>query len=779
MNISNPKSRLRRLSLKRGLDLTILSMGLFTIALILLTGEAYRRLAIDNQRQTLATVVAVETDKVMQSLSEKSRQLGLDIQHHPDVRNAILNNDGTEVRSLADQFKRFFVTAGILKLEAMWVFDPDFRTVAFASRTGRPEDSTARCNTLLHEASKRTGHKRLRTLSRLCMHNGRAYYAQLLPIGLLPSGYVVVVSDPSHNLVELEKGLKLPIELYQPGGHPLYRSNNWSDGLNPRASLEAVHQLVASNGKPVLDIHVQRDFLPFYERLLQLQHMIIFLAIIATVLTMIVARYVTRKIVLEPLHYISSQLRRTGTGRRVSDLSDQSIIAVHEFAELQELYSALHDMALTDPLTQLPNRLHFEHSLETMFESACANNETHALCYLDLDQFKIVNDSCGHSAGDLLLQQLSGVFRQHIRSVDLFARIGGDEFALLLEHCSPSDSMRIANQLREAVKDFKFFWRERCFSVGVSIGVVPIRANSGSSSRIMSLADASCYIAKQQGRNRVHLCTESDTEIEAYDAGIRWATRLQQALADDSFELCCQPILGCARRQQHAEFLEILVWLHTDTDELIAPGEFLPAAERYNLVSSIDRWVLEKAFSWLQENPRLDAGTRYSFNLSGYSLADDDFLSFVIDRIDKSGINPKLLAFEITESGAAINFSKTLKFVSTLKDMGCCFILDDFGTGLSSFTCLQSLNVDYLKIDGHFVKRILRSDVDLRVLDAIVQIGRSLHITTIAECVESELIFRKMEMLGVDLAQGYYFQEPVRLKEYQQNVQKTPAIYSE
>jgi len=774
----NPKSRLRRLSLKRGLDLTILSMGLFTIALILLTGEAYRRLAIDNQKQTLATVVAIESDMIMQTLSEKSRQLGLDIQHHPDVRNAILHNDGTEVHSLADEFKRFFVTTGILKLETLWVFDTAFRTVAFASRTGSPENSSARCDTLLHEASKRAGHERLRTLSRLCTYNGRTYYAQLLPIDLRPSGYVVVVSDPAHNLMELEKGLKLPISLYEQGEHLLYRSSSWSDVIHPRASLEAVYQLTATNGEPALDIQVQGNFLPFYESLVQLQRLIILLAIAATVATMIVARYVTRKIVLEPLHYISSQLRRTGTGRRISDLSDQNIIAVHEFAELQELYSALHDMALTDPLTQLPNRLHFERRLENMFESARANNETHALCYLDLDQFKIVNDSCGHAAGDLLLQQLAGVFREYIRSVDLFARIGGDEFALLLEHCSPSDSLRIANQLRKAVKDFQFFWRERCFSVGVSIGVVPIRANSGGTSRIMSLADASCYIAKQQGRNRVHMYSESDTQVDAYDSDIRWAARLQQALSEDSFQLFCQPVLGCARRQRHAEFLEILVWLRTDTNELIAPGQFLPAAERYNLVSIIDRWVFEKALSWLQENPCLDTCTCYSFNLSGYSLAEDDFLNFVIDRIDNSGINPELLAFEITESGAAINFTKTLKFISTLKGMGCRFILDDFGTGLSSFTYLQSLNVDYLKIDGHIVNQILRSDVDLHVLDAIVQIGHSLHITTIAECVESELIFRKLQSLGVDQAQGYYLQEPVRLGEYRHKIHNTPAISS-
>ncbi len=779
MNIANPKTRLRRLPLKRGLDVTILSMGLFTIALIMLTGEAYRRLAVDNQQQSLATVVAIETDEVLQTLAEKSRQLGLDIQQHPDVRNAVHNHGSTSVHSLTEQFKRFFVTASVLKLEAIRILDSDFRTLAFASRTGSAETATARCDRLQQDAAKRTGHERLRALSRLCAYHGKAYYAQILPIGLRPDGYVMLVIDPAHNLVQLEQRMKLPVALYQPDQRLLYRSENWDKNIDPRASLEAEYRLTGDDGEPVLDIRAQGDFRSFYERLVQLQHLIVLLAVIATLLTMIAARYVTRKIVLEPLHYISSQLRRTGTGRRISDLSEQNIIAVHEFAELQELYSALHEMALTDPLTQLPNRLHFERRLENMFESACTNNETHALCYLDLDQFKVVNDSCGHSAGDLLLQQLAGVFRQHIRSVDLFARIGGDEFALLLEHCSPAGAERIANQLRSAVQDFRFFWQGRCFTVGVSIGVVPVQATSGSASRIMSLADASCYVAKQQGRNRVHLCKESDTRIEAYDADIRWAARLQQALSEDGFELFCQPVLACAHRQPHAGFLEILVWLRDPDGELIAPGEFLCVAERYGLVPVIDRWVLARALSWLQDKPCLNPGTRYSFNLSGYSLADDDFLNFVIDRIDSSGIDPELLAFEITESGAALNFTRTLKFISVLKGMGCCFILDDFGTGLSSFTYLQSLNIDYLKIDGQFVNKVLRSDVDLRVLDAIVQLGRSLQITTIAECVESELVFRKLQQLGVDLAQGYYLQAPVPLETYRHKIHGTPAISCE
>ena len=772
-------SRLRRIPLKRGLDLTILSMGLFTIALILVTGEVYRQLAVDSQQQTLASVIAVESDQAIQTLGEKSRQLGLDIQQHPDIHTALQNHTGQQILSLADQFNRFFVTAGVLKLEAVWLLDPDFNTIGFASRHAHNPRNAPQCPQLLDDARKRVGHSRLQAISRLCVYRGQSMYAQILPVGLRPDGYVIVVTDPARNLVDIESHLQLPLTLYLPDKSILYRSSDWVENTAPRASLEGTHKLIGKRGEVVFDIHVQGNFQPFYSRLSQLQRMIIALTVLATLLTMLVARYVTRKIILEPLHRLSSQLRRIGTGRRLSDFSEQKLVAVHEFAELQELYSSLHEMALTDPLTQLPNRLHLEQRLGHLVAASCTNNETHALCYLDLDQFKIVNDSCGHAAGDLLLQQLAGVFREHIRSVDLFARIGGDEFALLLEHCPANDALRIADQLREAVENFRFFWQGRCFTIGVSIGLVPIHASSENASRIMSLADASCYIAKQQGRNRVHVYSETDSRVEAYDSGIRWAARLQQALAHNNFRLFCQPVVGCARQQVQVEFFEILVWLQDESGELIAPGKFLPAAERYSLIARIDRWVVTHTLDWLKNHTGPDTGTVYSINLSASALTDNEFLDFVVERINASGIAPAQLAFEITETGAASDFNQALRFISTLRDMGCRFVLDDFGTGLSSFTCLQRLAVDYIKIDGQFVQQLLRSDIDLRVLDAMVQIGRSLHITTIAECVESELIFRKLKTLGVDLAQGFYLEPPHPLERQRQNTPASSANCSE
>lgn len=523
MKIESHPSRLRRIPLKRGLDLTILSMGLFTIALILVTGEVYRQLAVDSQQQTLTSLIAVETDKALQELSATSRRLGLDIQQHPDIHAALFDNTGREIVSLANQFNRFFVTAGVLKLEAVWLLDRDFNSVGFAGRNAQTASMTPQCPGLLSDARQRTGHARLQAMSHLCVHRGQPIFAQILPVGLRPDGYVIVVTDPARNLVAIEPHLQLPLTLYRPGGHVLYRSGNWLESIDPHASLEGSYTVTGKQDETLFEIHVQGDFQPFYARLSQIQRMIIALTVLATLLTMLVARYVTRKIILEPLHQLSSQLRRIGTGRRLGDFSEQNLVAIHEFAELQELYSTLHEMALTDPLTQLPNRLHFEQRLEHLVAASGAHDEeTHALCYLDLDQFKVVNDSCGHTAGDLLLQQLAGVFREHIRSVDLFARIGGDEFALLLEHCPTNDALRIANQVREAVENFRFFWEGRCFTIGVSIGLVPIHAGSMSASRIMSLADAACYIAKQQGRNRVHVYSETDARGESRDPGIRW-----------------------------------------------------------------------------------------------------------------------------------------------------------------------------------------------------------------------------------------------------------------
>lgn len=765
MNISKHSFWLRKLPLKYSLDLTILGMGLLTITLILLTGEAYRRLAIDSQQNALAAIISVQAAEVMDKLSEQSRDLGSTLQRNPALRQALQSGDQEQLaRIAATPFNQYFVNTGIIKLHAVWIFDEQFNVLSSSDRFGT-SDNLPICPGLLHDARKRIGHQRLRPMQQTCTIKGRALFAQLVPIGLLPIGYVLVISDPTHNLKQLEKSLHFPITLLGADNKRLYRSPNWLTDIQSSALLEAQYTLPSQDEQAGIKIKLQGDFLPFYERLERIQKMIIALALTATLLTMLIARYVTRKIVLDPIQYLSHQLRRSGAGRRLADQASDNVVAVHEFTELQELYSALQDMALTDPLTHLPNRLQFERRLEKLVASALQNNDQHILCYLDLDQFKIINDSCGHAAGDLLLQQLAEIFSTDLRSIDLFARIGGDEFALLLEHCSTEDAMRIAQKIRASVENYQFFWSGRCFSIGVSIGVVPIHAGTGNTSRILSLADASCYVAKKHGRNHVHLYRENDTEIAERNTAIQWAARIHAALSENRFRLFCQPVYACEKHLAIPELYEVLVWMQSETGTLIEPSEFITVAERHNLILRIDYWVVSHTLEWLRSNADKIHNTRYSINLSGHALVDEEFLDYLVAKIHSSGVAPEQLCFEITERGASQNFVRAKHFITTLKDIGCLFILDDFGIGVASFTYLQTVGINYLKIDGHVIQNTMQSEIGRQVVEAVIQMGRSLHIPTIAECVETEDIFNCLHDLNVNYVQGYFLAKPCPIEQ--------------
>ena len=758
MSQSPNSSLLRRISFRRGLNLTIMAMGIFTLVLIFVLGKLYQQLTINAKQQTLNQIIAVEANQLMHKLVEDSGQLGLDIQSSSRVRHALLDRDKQALSAaLSDEFRRYFVTAGIIKLEAIIVLDKKLQRLGSAVPDGAPAANASVCSGLLEKAKGRQGGQRLQPLSQTCLNEGHLQQQVMVPAGLAPHGYIIVISDPAHNLLALEQRLGKPIRLYGHNGSLLYRSPGWQESTQDKNILLADYNLPGNISRNGIFIQTQEKLHDFHSKLGRIQYIVLALAILATLATMMVAHFFTRKIILEPLQMLSQQLRGSDAGRRITD-REQHNQTICEFTELQELYGVLQDMALTDPLTQLPNRLCFERRLEQLIEFARNNDEHHALCYLDLDQFKVINESCGHAAGDLLLQQLASLFREQIRTVDTFARVGGDEFTVLLEHCPPSDAIRIANQIRQTIKDFQFFWRDRHFNVGVCIGVVPIHAESGSKARIMSLADASCYVAKQQGRNRVHLYRDNDSLVTAQYSGTQWAAELQQALSENRFRLFSQTVHGCNVQQTEVEFREILVWLERADGKLIAPGRFLPAAEKYNLSSSIDQWVLHQLLEQIKDERECEQA--YSVNIAGQSLADDEFLNFVIEELDSSGINPSRLIFELTESAAATDFSKTMKFISTLKGMGCRFALDDFGTGLSSFTYLQNLSVDYVKIDGSFVSRILRSDLDLRLLEAITHIGKTLNIKIIAECVESDLVFKKLQDIGVDYTQGFLLCEP-------------------
>ncbi len=439
------------------------------------------------------------------------------------------------------------------------------------------------------------------------------------------------------------------------------------------------------------------------------------------------------------------------------------VLVFHDVSEARELNRRLSYHASHDVLTGLVNRREFENRMERALKSAKARETSYALCCLDLDQFKIVNDTCGHSAGDALLGQVGALLKSKVRWRDTLARLGGDEFGILLESCSLDEAMRTAEALREAVRNFKFTWEERTFRLGASIGVVPISADNADVASVLSAADSACQAAKEAGRNRVHSFEENDLDLMRRRREMQWAARINNALEEGRFELFRQTILPLQKADSGAHY-ELLLRMRDEAGKIVSPDNFMMAAERYGITPNIDRWVIENAFRWLvseaDERARL---TMCSINLSGQSLGDDKFLPYVIDQFHRSGLDASKICFEITETAAIASFSQANRFIQALKELGCKFALDDFGTGLSSFGYLKHFPVDYLKIDGSFVKEILHDPIDREMVRSINEIGHLTGKQTIAEFAENQEIINMLQNLGVDYAQGYGVSQPQRV----------------
>jgi diguanylate cyclase (GGDEF)-like protein/PAS domain S-box-containing protein len=439
------------------------------------------------------------------------------------------------------------------------------------------------------------------------------------------------------------------------------------------------------------------------------------------------------------------------------------VLVFHDVSEARELNRRLSYHASHDVLTGLVNRREFENRMERALKSAKARETSYALCCLDLDQFKIVNDTCGHSAGDALLGQVGALLKSKVRWRDTLARLGGDEFGILLESCSLDEAMRTAEALREAVRNFKFTWEERTFRLGASIGVVPISADNADVASVLSAADSACQAAKEAGRNRVHSFEENDIDLMRRRREMQWAARINNALEEGRFELFRQSILPLQQPEVGAHY-ELLLRMRDESGKIVAPDNFMGAAERYGITPNIDRWVIENAFRWLvSEADEREKLAMCSINLSGQSLGDDKFLPYVIDQFHRSGLDASKICFEITETAAIASFSQANRFIQALKELGCKFALDDFGTGLSSFGYLKHFPVDYLKIDGSFVKEILHDPIDREMVRSINEIGHLTGKQTIAEFAENLEIINMLRSLGVDYAQGYGVSQPQRV----------------
>lgn len=435
-----------------------------------------------------------------------------------------------------------------------------------------------------------------------------------------------------------------------------------------------------------------------------------------------------------------------------------------------EAKSALSYMTRYDPLTNLVNRGELERRLQRALNTSQENNQSHVFLYIDIDQFKIINDTAGHVAGDEMIRQLAGMLKKHIRESDTLARLGGDEFGVLLENCPDTYAKNIAKDILNMITDFRFYWEDRVYHVGASIGFVEInQQNVVSVNEILSAADVACYTAKDKGGNRIKVYRKFDYEMTKRYGEMQWVSTINHALEENWFRLYKQAIYPVNDNGTVSERCEFLLRLLDRDGEIRTPIDFIPAAERYNLMPKIDRWVIENVFHYLASagkkyNGDKKNGPKYFINISGMSLSDSSFYKFVKEKLDEYKIPPHIVCFEVTETAAIEHLSNAVEFISKIRGDGCCFALDDFGSGVSSFAYLRTIPVDYIKIDGTFVTHMEEQPMDRAIVEAINHIGHIAGKQTIAEFVENEETLQQLRDIGVDFVQGFGLESPQPLQ---------------
>jgi diguanylate cyclase (GGDEF)-like protein/PAS domain S-box-containing protein len=460
---------------------------------------------------------------------------------------------------------------------------------------------------------------------------------------------------------------------------------------------------------------------------------------------------------LFPVEYSTYPIREDGCIKG-------SVTVFRDVTSSRSMMREMRFLATHDSLTHLLNRHAFDQRLRQAFTKCKDKGERHVLLYMDLDQFKLVNDTCGHVAGDMMLRQLSHRLQCTIGGDDVLARLGGDEFGLLIENCLLERAQRQATEICSVIRDFRFSWEGRTFSTGVSIGIVAMGSHTESPHSALSSADAACYVAKDMGRNRIHVFQPYDEEIKRQQGEMRWVGQIETAMEQQRFSLLQQPIMSLRTSAIGDEHIEVLLRMQDECGKQVMPGAFIPAAERYNIMGTLDRWVISQAFMWLSENPqRLDELGLCAINLSGQSLGDGSLHEHILEQLRKYELPADKISFEITETAAVSRLDQAARFISLLKRRGFRFALDDFGTGMSSFSYLKRLPVDYLKIDGSFVSNMVNDPVDKAMVESINEIGHLMGLQTIAEYVEDDQILEQLIDIGVDYAQGYGVKRPIPL----------------
>ena len=471
-----------------------------------------------------------------------------------------------------------------------------------------------------------------------------------------------------------------------------------------------------------------------------------------------------RRAVLVPANGAAERSVELSVTPLKSDLGEMLglVLVLHDTSELRGLARQMTYQASHDALTGLVNRREFERRLQEALESAESGDAAHALCYLDLDRFKVVNDTCGHTAGDNMLREVASIIKEAVRDSDTVGRIGGDEFALLLVGCPLEKARQIADDVVKSVAEFRFVWKDKIFDIGVSIGLVEIGRGGGRIEDLLSAADSACYVAKKQGGVHVHVYSAREEANARHSGEIHWLQKLQSALRDNKFELYYQPIVHAQIGGLRGPALEVFVRMEAENGRPGSPtSEFIRAAERYRLMPHVDRWVVQAVLSALgRGGMKLPVGRSVAINIAGQTLGDSGFLEFVVECFDHTGASPSDICFEVTESSVVANLDHARRFIAVLHGMGCEFALDDFGSGLSSFSTLRTLPMDYLKIDGSFIRNLAADTVNQAMVAAMVELSHSLNFRIVAEHVEDQLSLDTVKGMGIDFVQGWVIGRP-------------------
>ena len=449
-----------------------------------------------------------------------------------------------------------------------------------------------------------------------------------------------------------------------------------------------------------------------------------------------------------------------GVGTNISG----AVVVFHDVSEIRGLTRQMSYQATHDPLTGLINRREFERRLDEAMDSAHAEEAVHMLFYMDLDRFKAVNDSCGHLAGDNMLREVAGLIRDQVRDSDFVGRLGGDEFGALLIGCPIEKARQLATDICNTIADYRFVWKDKIFNIGISVGLVEISHASGTLQDVMSAADSACYVAKRQGKGQVHVYSARDETVARERGDIQWLRRLQTALHEDGFELAIQSIIAMTGGVESGPSVEVLIRLPDGHGRTVDSAEFLRPAERYQLMPQIDRWVINATLAAIASNQiKITSGRSCAINLSGQTLGDESFLGFVVDVLDRTGVPPAAICFEVTESAILSNVQHAQRFIEVLHGIGCEFSLDDFGSGLGSFASLKHLPIDYLKIDGTYTRNLNSDEVNQEMVATMIKLARTMQFRVIAEQVEHQEDFDWLRNSGVDFVQGHFIEAPVPL----------------